>query len=49
VDIATADVVAVNVALAAPAGTVTPAGTVAAVLLLERLTTAPPAGAAVLR
>lgn len=49
VDTATDDVVAVNVALVAPAGNVTPAGTdAAAVLLLERLTTAPPAGAAAL-
>ena len=41
--------VAVNVALVAPAGTVTPVGTDAAVLLLlERLTTAPPAGTAAL-
>ena len=38
--------VAVKLALAAPALTVTLAGTVAAlVLLLERVTTAPPAGA----
>ncbi len=47
VDVATALVVTVKVALVAPAGTVTLAGTVAAVvLLLERLTPAPPAGAA---
>jgi hypothetical protein len=40
-------VAAVNVALVAPAATVTPAETVAAaVLLLERDTTTPPAGAA---
>lgn len=37
--------VIVNVAPVAPAGTVTPAGTVAAALLLDRVTTAPPAGA----
>jgi hypothetical protein len=44
---ATADVVAVNVALVAPAATVTLAGTVpAAVLLLESDARAPPAGAA---
>jgi hypothetical protein len=48
VDMATGDVVAVNVALVAPSGTVTPAGIDAAVLL-ERLTTAPPACAAPLR
>src|SRR5260370_6779436 len=46
VDAATALVLTVNVALLAPAGTVTVAGTVAAaVLLLVRLTTAPPLGA----
>src|SRR5260370_602297 len=46
VDAATALVLTVNVALLAPAGTVTLAGTVAAaVLLLVRLTTAPPLGA----
>ncbi|MBI2219171.1 MAG: hypothetical protein HYU51_17965 [Candidatus Rokubacteria bacterium] len=39
-------VVTVNVALVAPAGTVTLAGTVAAVLLLDSVTTAPPVGAA---
>ena len=43
----TATVVAVNVALVAPAATVTLAGAVAtAVLLLPNVTTAPPAGAA---
>lgn len=43
----TADVVAVKVAVVAPAATVTLAGTVtAAVLLLDTDTTAPPAGAA---
>jgi hypothetical protein len=42
----TADVVTANVALAAPAATVTLAGAFAtAVLLLESATTAPPAGA----
>jgi hypothetical protein len=46
---ATGVVVTVNVALVAPAATVTLAGTVAAaVLLLVRATTAPPAGAALL-
>jgi hypothetical protein len=43
----TLDVVAVNVALVAPAATVTDAGTLAAVLLLARDTTRPPAGAPV--
>ena len=43
-------VVTVNVALVAPAGTVTLPGTVAtAVLLLERVTVAPPPGAALVR
>src|SRR3989442_1698611 len=45
VDAATALVVTVNVALVAPAGTVTLAGTVAAVLSLDSVTCAPPAGA----
>jgi hypothetical protein len=38
--------VAVNVAVGDPAVTVTVAGTVIAVLLLNRVTTAPPVGAA---
>jgi hypothetical protein len=47
VDAATALVLAVNVALVAPAAIVTLDGTLAAVvLLLERVTTAPPDGAA---
>ena len=47
VDTATALVLIVNVALVAPAATVTLEGTVAAaVLLLESATVAPPAGAA---
>src|SRR3989441_7368766 len=45
VDAATVLVVTVNVVLVAPAGTVTLPGTVAAVLLLDRVTDAPPAGA----
>jgi hypothetical protein len=46
VDAVTALVLTVNVALLAPAATVTVAGTVAVdVLLLERETTAPPVGA----
>ena len=45
----TADVVMLNVAVVAPAGTVTLAGTVAEVLLEARFTTAPPVGAAVPR
>jgi hypothetical protein len=50
VDAATALVLTVNVALLAPATTVTLAGTLAAVvLLLESVTIAPPAGAAPLR
>src|SRR3989441_668152 len=52
VDAVTDTVVTVNVALVAPAGTVTlpTAGTLAAAgLLLERVTTAPPAGAAALK
>ena len=46
VDAATALVPTVNVALVAPAATVTLEGTLAAVLLLERATRAPPDGAA---
>ena len=50
VDAVTDAVLTVNVALKAPAGTVTLAGTVAAlVLLLDRVTTAPPEGAALVR
>ena len=41
----TADVLTLKVALLAPAGTVTLAGTLAAPLLLESMTCAPPAGA----
>jgi hypothetical protein len=44
----TAAVVAVNVALVAPAGTLTLAGTLVAVALLVSKTPAPPAGAALL-
>jgi hypothetical protein len=42
-------VVVVKVALVAPAATVTLAGTCTAALLLDRLTTAPPLGAAPLK
>ena len=45
VDTATALVLTVNVALVAPAGTGTVEGTLAAPLLLESATCAPPAGA----
>jgi hypothetical protein len=44
--VVTAETVAVNPALVAPAGTVTDAGTVTALLLLERLTASPPVPAA---
>lgn len=46
VDVVTALVLTENVALVAPAATVTLDGTVPAVLLLERFTMAPPLGAA---
>jgi hypothetical protein len=49
VEVVTALVLTVNVALVALLGTVTLAGTVAADTLLERLTTAPPLGAGPLR
>jgi hypothetical protein len=49
VDAATALLVTLNVALVAPAGTVTLAGTVTAALLLESVTCAPPAAAGPLR
>src|SRR2546422_8741493 len=45
VDAVTALVVTVNVTLVAPTGTVTLAGTVAAELLLDSVTCAPPSGA----
>jgi len=46
VDMRTIDVFTVKVALVLPAGTVTLEGTLAAALLLESVTCAPPAGAA---
>ena len=46
VDVATEVVLTVKVALVFPAGTVTLDGTLAAPLLLESITCAPPAGAA---
>jgi hypothetical protein len=49
VDVVTALVLTLNVALLAPAATVTLAGTVAEALLLERFTTALPLGAGPLR
>ena len=48
VEMMTIDVFTVNVALMAPAGTVTLDGTLARPLLLERKTTAPPLGAGAL-
>ena len=45
VDITTIDVLTVKVALVLPAETVTLEGTLAAALLLESVTSAPPAGA----
>ena len=45
VEIRTIDVLTVNVALVLPAATVTLAGTLAAPLLLDSITCAPPAGA----
>jgi hypothetical protein len=45
VEMRTADVLTVKVALLVPAGTITLEGTLAAPLLLERNTCAPPAGA----
>jgi hypothetical protein len=49
VDAATACVLTVKLALLTPAGMVTLAGTLAALLLLESATCAPPDGAAALR
>ena len=45
VETRTTDVLTLNVALLAPAGTITLEGTLAAPLLLESMTCAPPAGA----
>ena len=45
VEVATTEVVTVNVAVVAPAATVTFAGVVEDALLSDRVTTAPPAGA----
>ena len=45
VETRTADVSTLNVALLAPAGTITLEGTLAAALLLESMTCTPPAGA----
>jgi hypothetical protein len=49
VEIRTSDVFTVKDALVAPAGMNTPVGTLAAPLLLERITCTPPAGAGALR
>ena len=49
VDAVTALVVTVKIALVAPAGTVTLLGVAAAILLLESVTWAPPAGAGPLK
>jgi hypothetical protein len=48
VDMSTTEVLTVKVALVLPAGTVTLDGTLAAPLLLESITCAPPAGAGLL-
>ena len=45
VEVATTEVVTVNVAVVAPAATVTLAGVVEDVLLSDKVTTAPPVGA----
>jgi hypothetical protein len=49
VEMRTKDVLTVKVTLVAPAGTITLEGTLAAPLLLERKTCAPPAGAGPVR